>query len=535
MSGAWDGEVKLWDIRTGRQVHSMRGHSVVVTDVCISPDRRYGLSASADGTVRMWSLSSGQCMAILMPISWIERGRYTADRRITRSEWVVVTPSGYFDASPGGAEQAFFVDGLEVISLKQLADVFYKPKLLKRLLDGEQFSEGLDVSSIAYPPAVSIRIGEAASDTAELVIEAEDRGGGVEDLAVFRNNRIIRTEVETEPVSPDTVRAVCRVPLVPGNNTLYAMAYSRDRIKSFSDRLTVRTGGTNETERELYLLAVGIDDYGSPEAAGGQKGLMPKPADDGGTDGGSQDSGKQDGGTGTRFADLRLAVKDAADFLARYQEVHPDEFTAVHTTLLVNEEAEKPEILAALDDLAGRADSNDRVVVYFSGHGYAMPRRYGKLRVNTYYYVPHDYRSFERLAETGLSSLELMDRLSVIAAEQIFLLFDTCQSGGAEESFANDMFGSLRLFGEDTGMFIMASSAASESSLELGSLDNGLFTHALLAQISPRELPARGLMFGEAAAAVAERMRRIVRRVTMGRLTQTLVATEGEDAVIAEP
>ena len=80
----------------------------------------------------------------------------------------------------------------------------------------------------------------------------------------------------------------------------------------------------------------------------------------------------------------------------------------------------------------------------------------------------------------------------------------------------------------------MASSASSESSLELSTLDNGLFTHALLSRLGGR-LPASGLGFQPAAQGISEFMRRIVFEATRGELQQTLVASEGEDAVFAQP
>jgi WD40 repeat protein len=51
-----DPSVRLWEVHTGREVHSFVGHTRNVNDVAISADGRYALTASKDGSVRLWRL-----------------------------------------------------------------------------------------------------------------------------------------------------------------------------------------------------------------------------------------------------------------------------------------------------------------------------------------------------------------------------------------------------------------------------------------------------------------------------------------------
>ncbi len=53
-TGSADKTVKIWDLTTGQEILTLKGHTGMVTSLAFSPDDRRLISAAADSTVRIW-------------------------------------------------------------------------------------------------------------------------------------------------------------------------------------------------------------------------------------------------------------------------------------------------------------------------------------------------------------------------------------------------------------------------------------------------------------------------------------------------
>ena len=58
VSGSVDGTIKIWDFKTGECLNSLEGHSSWVDSIAISPDGKYIVSGSGDGTIKIWDFKN---------------------------------------------------------------------------------------------------------------------------------------------------------------------------------------------------------------------------------------------------------------------------------------------------------------------------------------------------------------------------------------------------------------------------------------------------------------------------------------------
>jgi WD40 repeat protein len=65
VSASDDGTLKVWDVASGDPVRTLEGHTLGVNAVALTPDGRRAVSASDDGTLKVWDVASGALLRTL--------------------------------------------------------------------------------------------------------------------------------------------------------------------------------------------------------------------------------------------------------------------------------------------------------------------------------------------------------------------------------------------------------------------------------------------------------------------------------------
>jgi len=417
---------------------------------------------------------------------------------LQEGDWLVFTPSGFFDGSHRAWQLVPFrfpSEPLKLYEPEQFFSQFYQPGLLADILrEGKSMREilkgrndpraGLDISQFRNSKMPEVTIISPKDGTneskreAKITIEAKDMGSGIRDLRVFRNQSLVYWK--HEDIEPDPKTKTYRIPvpvkLVAGDNEITTYAFNGDDIKSKDASITVKGADSLKREGKAYIIAIGINRYSNDDY------------------------------------NLNYAVNDAktvAETVGNSLEGLEIYSEAVPITLL-DKDATKRNILIALDLLSREkktipetspevlrnlesAEPEDVVIVYFSGHG--MAGRQGEEEMDRYYLIPHDMRykgEREELDDTGrrlimdssISDQDLEKGFEKIDAGRIMLIIDACQSGQAleaEEKRRGPMNSrGLAQLAYEKGMYILAAAQSYQAALEIEKLEHGLLTHTLI-------------------------------------------------------
>jgi WD40 repeat protein/energy-coupling factor transporter ATP-binding protein EcfA2 len=79
-TASWDGTITQWDITTKNSIQTFRTRGIIVNSIALSPDGKTLLAGYTDGFVRVWDIATGQLVrAISADIKGINRVAYSAN------------------------------------------------------------------------------------------------------------------------------------------------------------------------------------------------------------------------------------------------------------------------------------------------------------------------------------------------------------------------------------------------------------------------------------------------------------------------
>jgi WD40 repeat protein len=520
--------IKLSDVASGKELYILTGHTAYVNSVTFSPDGKVLASGSLDGTIKLWDVASGRLLATMMTLPQSEAEVSAQSKAILFSdkdisppteEWLAITPEGYFDCSANAAKYVLWNINNHLYPAERYWRKFRRPDLVQKALRGEKITAPV-MTNEDVPPTVnflSVRYdgqtnGASAGSPQFVTVTLQAQGKhdfsndavqllvngrplppdstkplAVDDVSVrntlpdphvsekdpiifIDKGSIIfsdKTTTRTASASPYTFakRFTFRVPLPLGdanvqskgfqNVLLDAMVFDKDDLGSDHSVIWLQNKNAQQVKGNLIALCVGISSY---------------------KDGMNVANGKQPA-TG-KIANLTYPDVDARAMATRLLREKGGLYDDVTVHTLCDGQVTLENLRKELTWLqqTARPGQIDTVMVFLSGHGVSSAS--GKYFFPAYNFDP------QHPTETSLSGAELQQALgSKLRAQSVFLFVDSCHSG-ALGAFAGDRGAGngddLSFSVKDSGVYLLASSGALQSSLESNVWGHGAFTEALI-------------------------------------------------------
>ncbi len=428
----------------------------------VTRDGRLAVAAFGDGTIRWYRYSDGRELLALFVHKDGKR-------------WVLWTPEGYYDASPGAEDLiGWHVNrGLEheadYFPASRFRDRFYKPDVVSAVLRTLDIEAALKetgaqpttrFAAAALPPVLKILSPQEGTSVAASPVQVRyslrsPSGERVDAIEVKIDGRPLRGDqgVVKLPDRPATAQAevegTVAVPL-DKDATITLVARAGERT---SEAANVRVLWRPATQApaagpvpkpKLYVLSVGVSRYKMPDIS------------------------------------LRYAAKDASDVTEAWVAQQGGLYSEVVSRMLRNEEATREAVLDGLEWIERQTTARDVALVLLSGHG-------DNDADGGYYFLPYDVDP-DRLRRTAVPDIEIRRSLSHVAGKALFF-FDTCHSGsimsGRKSGRSIDINGFVNdLTSAENGLVVFAASTGKEFAQERDDWKNGAFSRALIEGLS---------------------------------------------------
>jgi WD40 repeat protein len=432
-TGGDDGTVRLFTVDTGEALATLEGHDGTVSVVAFGKDDAVLHTAGVDGTSRIFDLAKGE---ELVQIVASEHG------------WAAFNKKDGSFTSEGGADEAVKWASDDVaVNMDQFSSSHLEPSLVSRAAAGAKppAREGRPQLSVrfAMPPAIAFQTPDEDTSTDDsdfdLVVQAADLGGGIAEIRVYQNGRLVaRRKLEEDDVEDEVIAPEFEVELLAGKNEFRVVGLSRDFIESRPAKITVSYSGA-QRKSTLHLVTIGINKYRNPAL------------------------------------NLNYGVPDANGINEFFKAQPLKLFKEVKIHALFDEDATRSAIEDVMEDLED-TEPQDVVVVYLAGHGDTIGE--------DWYFMPTEIAYPERpdhVREKGIKSSELDKWVANAPAQKVVMLMDSCKSGAAlTTSRGFEERKALSRLARAAGIHVVAAASKSQFAIELESLGHGAFTYALL-------------------------------------------------------
>jgi WD40 repeat protein len=478
---------KLWDISTGRKIQTFSTRYHIENNIAFSSDGKKLLSASIDGAVHHWETATGKEIAQF--VSFTNTGTQLAGRGLvveemetaSNSEWIVITPDGYYDASPKGDRHLNVRVGNTVTGIDSYRSTFYNQQIVQARLQGlpdpVHITHSIENAASFIPPIVEILspVNRAGLSTGqvELSVVINDQNQPLRNIRVLVNGRLLgRDELQRMRgsqgltvidtginISSSEKRVEFRVPitLTAGNNRIEVFASNPNSVgQNMVEVIYQPTGIVQQAAPpNLWILAIGINRYDSP-----------------------------------LLRNLNFAVNDARAIIDIFKTQEGKVYGKVNSLLIADGAGISPTTENIINNFRylRQAGPQDVVLLFIAGHGLNDED-------GNFWFMPSD-ASFDAnqsiLPSRAISHRQIQTVLDRPGQKLVFI--DSCHSSGTGSRTGrvdnNNLVRSL----QNESTVIFTSSRGNEESLESRQFGHGIFTYTILQGLRGEAFPEDGII-----------------------------------------
>ena len=471
-----EGGLSLLDSASQKPRKQIAAHQGALVAMRFSPDSKRLLTYGSDRETHLWDVATGEKIASFVA---------TGEPYRTPQELLTFTPEGYYFGQRAAVKTLSVHSGTQVFPIGQFDAWLNRPDIVLARLGGAD-KETIEFYKLAHErrlrklavaatapalelPAVHVHREKLRAAVKQrhlsLEVEAAANGAPIAGLQVIANGVPLFGPKGTPPVQR------LEIELANGDNRLEITALDALGRESTPELVVVKFEAP-PVKPDLYVLAVGVSKYAQADYS------------------------------------LQYAAKDAQDLLDGLGGAKGVKmmYGKLHLRAVVDAEATREKVAAAAKELFSQAQIDDRLVLFFAGHG-LLDARAG------YFFATTDL-DFENPAERGLSFDAMEDLFAGMSARHRLMLVDTCAAGETDEDevarakdpklapgvlvasrgirrkgapqvssvksqllLTRELFAGLR---RGSGASVIGSSSGVEYALESAELKNGVFTAALL-------------------------------------------------------
>ena len=338
---------------------------------------------------------------------------------------------------------------LNVSSLDQYSEAFYRPDIVKLALRGGKIKSNVKIADVEPAPLVEIIDTVSSTNKKEAIISLKitKNTGGMGQIRLYRNGVAVSFEGKgLKRIDNDSVvYKKYTLKLSSGKNEIRAIVFNASNTMQSKDAFHNIQADFNElTKPSIHALIIGIDEYKNPKLR------------------------------------LNYSVADAHLFEQTIKTQTNGLFDQVNVTLLkTKKETTKDSIVKELKKMRA-LNPSDLFIFYVASHGTVDDGEYFLITSNV------GSTSTRKLKQNALSQNEIKALIANIPTTKKFIVLDTCNSGALGDSIQVALLTrgmsedtAMKVLGRAIGSTILSASSSVQTALE-GYKGHGLFTYVLV-------------------------------------------------------